>query len=818
MSLFRALRSSARALLHAPTFTAIVILVLALGIAVCSTVFTLADELLLHPFPYRDPTRLVMIWESNPALGRLTANRMYTAWANFEAWKTQNHSFQDMEAFQIFLGFDVTGLETPEHVLAARATPGLFQMLGVNADSGRTFLPGDDTPGTNTTVLLTRAFADKHFGNGNPVGRILSLDGTPHTIIGILPDQFHLPALFGGIAEYKPDVWLPFPKMTIADSPQTAKRRQLVVCARLRPGVSVAQARVDMATIAALRAKEDPALDKGYGVNLFTLDAENTDPDLRNELRALFAAALLVLVLACTSLAGLMLVRTIRRRKNLAIMAAMGASRPAIIQPILVESAILAAIAGALGFFVAYALIHVVVVLSPSDIHAPERLSINFQTFIFTVCISLLSITIFGLIPAWLTVRGDLNEPLKSNPSGEAPFRRRNFTRSSLLAVQIAVALTLTISATLLIRSFQRLLEVDPGFRSQRVLTAHLFLSRQRYSRMEDRSRFCEHLREQLQAVPGVESFAFVDNMPLYAIHYTSFEIEGRPTPEPTNAPSADDAHVTPDFFQVLNIALLRGRYFTDQDAATNPPSVIIVNESLARELWPNQDPVGSHLRPLTINGVPGPWQTVIGVVADFRQFNIETPPRPELLWPTKVFSEMTVILRTTAPNPSNLVSPLQQAVWAVDPDQPITDIQTLEQIVAHHNSQRRFNMLSLTTFAAFSIFLTLLGLYGLISSLISAQLRAIGIRFALGARRLHVCVSLLIPAIPPVLAGILLGLLSSVLSKRIIGSILFQVSPLDLRTYIIAPVALIIILILTSLTATIRAARIDPAAVLRQE
>lgn len=818
MNLFRAFRSSARALLRARTFTTVVILVLAFGIAVCTTVFTLVDELLLNPFPYRDPAHLVIVWESNPALGQLTASRMYTAWENFEAWKTQNHTFQDMEAFQIFLGFDVTGLKNPEHVIAARATPGLFQMLGVNADSGRTFLPGDDTPGTNATVILTRAFADKHFGSNNPVGHILSLDGTPYTVIGILPDQFHLPALFGGIAEYKPDVWLPLPRMSNTDSPQTAKRRQFVVCARLKPGISVAQAKTDMATVAAIRATEDPALNRGYGVNVFTLDAENTDPDLRNELRALFAAAILVLLLACSSLAGLMLVRTTTRRKNLAIMAAMGASRFAIIKPIIIESLFLAVVAGSLAFLMSFGLIHAVVALRPSDIHAPERLSINLETLIFAGCTSLLTVLIFGLIPAWLTVRGNLSEALKANPTGEPLVQHRALTRSILLSVQIAVALTLAIAATLLIRSFQRLLEVDPGFRSQQVLTAHLALSRQRYSKPEDRSRFCEQLREQLDSIPGVQSVAFVDNMPLYAVHYTTFQIEGRPTPEPTSAPSADDAHVTPTFFRALNVRLVRGRYFTDQDAATNPPNAVIVNETLARELWPNQDPLGSHLRPLAANATSVPWQTVVGVAADFRQFNTDTPARPELLWPAKVFSEMTVILRTTSPSPLNLAAPLQQAVWGVDHDQPITDIQTLEQIVAHDNSQRRFNMLTLTAFAAFSVFLTLLGVYGLISSLIASQIRAIGIRLALGAGRLQVCFALLRPAAPPILLGIALGLLSSFLSRRLITSILFQVSPLDPKTYIVIPIALILILILTSFLATIRAARLDPSKVLREE
>jgi putative ABC transport system permease protein len=387
-----------------------------------------------------------------------------------------------------------------------------------------------------------------------------------------------------------------------------------------------------------------------------------------------------------------------------------------------------------------------------------------------------------------------------------------------LLSVQIAVALTLTIDATLLIRSFQRLLQIDPGFRSQQVLTAHLSLSPHRYTNLEDRKRFCEQLRQRLQVLPGVESVALVDNMPQYAVHYTSFEIEGKPIPEPNTAPSANDAHVTPDFLRALNINLLNGRHFTDQDATTNPPNVVIVNAALARRLWPKQTPIGAHIRPLAINGSPGPWQTVIGVMADFHQFNTETPARPQLLWPAKVFSEMTIVLRTTGPDPLDLAPSLQQTVWSIDHDQPVTDIQTFEHIVVHHNSQRRFNMLALTTFATFSVLLTLLGLYGLISSFLASQIRAIGIRLALGARRLQVCLALVRPAAPPIVSGILLGLLASFLSRRLIANILFQVSPLDPQTYIATSVGLIFILIFTSLSATIRAARLDPSKVLREE
>jgi putative ABC transport system permease protein len=819
MPFFRALPHSLRTLLRAPAFSAVVIVVLALGIAANTTIFALIDEILLNPFPYPKPQELVALWESNPSLGGISAKRVHVAWSNFEAWRARNRSFQSMEAIQANGSGNLTGFQSPERLSVAQATPGFFRMLGMNASVGRTFLPGDEMPGANRIVLLSYTFARTHFAKGVPLGQSLMLDDVPYTVVGVLPKQFHLPAVYQGLAEYKPDVWIPLPAVSANDASGAAKWRRLVVWARLKPGTSLARATDDMAAIAESRTREDSELNRGYGVSVFSLQEENTDPDLRNYLRVYSLAALLVLLLACTSVAGLMFFRAMARTRSTAIMAALGANRWALLVPGLCESLVLACASGIAALLASYAGVHLIAVLKPSQIHGPDRLAVNLHAFVYTGCISMLTVPLFGLIPAWLATRGDLSGILKSSRTGAGGIESRGSARSVLLSLQIAVCLTLAIAATLLVRSFREILALDPGFGAQQVLTGYLALPAQRYAGLEDRKRFCRTLRQRLLSLPGVEATAIVDNMPLYDISYTRLEVEGRPILGRNEAPSADYANVTPDFFRAMGMTLRQGRLFTDQDAETNPANVVIVNESLARRLWPNGDAVGSHIRELRFGGLPpAPWQTVIGVVGDFRQFNPETDTRPELIWPSKEFTNMRVVVRTGGMNPLGLVSSLQQAVWSVDRDQPISDIQPLEQMIDDDNSQRKFNTLLLSTFAGASIILVLVGMYGLVSAFISSRTRDIGIRLALGAQRRRICLSLLRPALRPVVSGVVLGFLLSFVAKRLVATILFNVSPMDLSTYLVTPAALIGLLIVTSLAATVRVARIDPAQILRRE
>jgi predicted permease len=496
-------------------------------------------------------------------------------------------------------------------------------------------------------------------------------------------------------------------------------------------------------------------------------------------------------------------------------MAALGANRRALISPILTEVGLLAVFSAVFALLGTYGALRLIAVLKPSDIHSPERLALNFHAFIFTTCASVLTLLLFGFLPVRMIDPKKIIQALKIT-IGDS--KSAAYTRPLLMTLQIAAALSLTLIAVLLLRSFQRLLDLDQGFDTRGVLTAHLALPLPQYSDPQSRARFCRGLIDNIKTIPEVESAALIDYLPLRAIRIIPFEIEGRAIPERNAAPFSDFANVTPEFFKSMRIGLRQGRLFTYQDAEANPANVVIINEALARQFWPNQDPVGSHIRRLTPNGPPGPWQTVIGVVADFHQVNTETPARPELLWPTKDLSEMTVVLRANGTKPLSLSSPLQQAVWNADHDQPLSDIESLDQIVDDYNSQRRFNVLTVGAFAAFSLLITLVGIYGLTASLITSHIRDIGIRFALGASRTQVCLSLLRPSLIPVLTGIALGLLFSFLAKRLIAAILFQTSPLDPLTYIATPTVLVLILILTSLTATRRAARIDPASVLRQE
>jgi putative ABC transport system permease protein len=719
-----------------------------------------------------------------------------------------------MEAFRIRLGYNLTGLKVPERLTAAQATAGFFKMLGVNAERGRAFLPGDDSAGAPRVVLLTHAFAVNHFGGESPLDKQLLLDDVPYSVIGVLPPEFHLPALAEGTSEYKADVWVPLPAVSVADEPRLAKGRRLQVCARLKPNVSLDQAREEMKAIAARLADENPDLDRGYGATVFPLEVENMSSDLRGALHIFSAAAALMLLLACVNLAGLALVHSAERKREFAIMAALGAGRWALISPILVQSAILATVAGVFGFLAAFAGIRLVIALKPTDIFGPERLALNWHVFVFNVGIAALTVLIFGLIPAWLTSGGDLGEVLKSRAGGGS---RPSPIRGVFMAVQIALSLTLALAAVLVARSLQSILRVDLGYRLERVLTAHVALSPQRYAGKDDQIRFSRQLRERLQLLPGVESVALADNLPLYSLMFTGFEIEGRAITEANARPSADLADVTPNFFGVMGVPLREGRLFTEQDAEFDPPNAVIVNEALAHRFWPNQSPVGSHIRRVPVSGLPGPWHTVIGVVGDYRQFNVETPARPELFWPVKAWTGMSIVLRT-AGDPALLSSSLQQTVWAVDHDEPVSDIQTFGQIVGDYNSQRRFNVLALGSFAVIGILLTLVGMFGLIASLISSRTRDIGIRFALGAQRAQVYLSLLRPSLVPVLAGIGLGLLFSFFAKHLIAAVLFETSPLDPLTYFATPAAFLAILILTGLAATRRAARIDPARVLRQE
>jgi putative ABC transport system permease protein len=816
MILIRTLRHSTRSLLRHPLFFITATLLLTLGIGANTTIFAVIDSILIKPLPYHDPDRLIMVWESNPAQGEPAGSRVPAARSNFDSWRERNHSFDGMEAFEL-ADYNLTGTGNPEHLVAARATPGFFQLLGVSSNQGRSFVTGDDSAAAGHVAIITHSFRAQHFANTDPVGRTLLLDGAPHVIIGVLPQTFHLPALYQGSFEYKPVIWLPLPGATSADPPATTKLRQLFVCARLKPKISLTAAAADMATLASQLAATDPVLNSGYGVNLVPLPVENTDPDLRHALTYLAAAAALVLLLTCLNLGLLMLVRSLAQQKTTAIRAALGASRSALFLTLMSEGFILSFLGAVLGFAAAYGGIHLIVVLQPGDIHSPERIAITLQDFFFNTLVSFIPGFLVGVLPSWLAVCNNFSSALTFQKDPNSSTRGRSSIRPILVSIQIAIALSLAISATLLIRSFQRLNDIHPGFLANSVVTAHVSLPRTRYNDSRSRAQFCQRLLSTLGTLPEIEQAALIDNMPLYAIRYVAFEIEGHSVPQGSAAPTADYANVTPSFFDTMHIALRRGRLFTNQDTENTAERVVIINEALARHFWPNRDPIGSHIRSISPHTTPGPWWTVVGVVGDFLQYNIDTPARPELFWPANTFEQMTVVAKTRQ-NPRAFTATLQKTLSTIDPEQPISDLQTLQQMVNDSISQRRFNMTLLSTFAGLSILLALLGIYGLISYTISSTKRAIGIRFALGAQRKNVYRALISSTLPAIVLGLAFGLLLAYLSRKIIAALLFRISAFDLATNIVVTLAFLALLLATIAIPVWRAAQIDPIAVLRQE
>ena len=808
------LRHSIRSLARDSAFVLSILMVLSLGIAASTTIFTMVDQVVLNPLPYKDPARLLMIWEANPSIGEPAGSRVAAAWKNFTEWQRQAQSFEFIEAYDQ-IGFNLTGLGSPEHLLAARATSGYFQMLGVDARLGHTFSPADCAPGADPVVLITEAFAASHFGQSDPIGRKLLLNNSPYTIVGVLPRSFHLNLLFQGSYEYKPEIWVPLPPVTSAD-PGAAKIHQLLVSGRLKSNVTLAQARAELNAVAQRLAQSDPSLNSGYGVNLVPLKVENADPDLRRALYVLWGAALILLLLGCLNLASLMTVRVMNKRKDLTIMGALGAPKRVLIGMVVTESLILAFIAAFLALLGSYGGIALVRSLQPGDITGAERLHLDSHSILSAAVTFALSILIFGFLPAWINSRRSFGAVLRSSSrAGDGRFGTQ--MRRILVGTEIAITLVLAISATLLIRSFQRLLEVDPGYRAHNVITARISLAPPRYANADDRRHFCDRLLNRVRQLPSVESVSLTDSFPLYSIYYTSFEIEGRPITDPGQAPTADYADVTPDYFQTLGTPLIKGRYFTPDEMHGDASNVAILNESLERKYWPSQNPIGAHIRMLYPNRPPGPWRLVVGVVRDYRQFNIETPARTQMFWPADNFRSMTIVVKT-ATGSGALLPALQRAVVEIDKDQPLADVQTLQHMVDHSISQRRFNMMVLAGFSALGIVLALVGVYGLISYIVSSHLRDIGIRLTLGAQQWDVFYSLVAQIVPFAAAGLFGGLLLSFFTKSMIEHLLFETSAIDPATYLILPLILMVVATLACVLPALRAARIDPVAILRQE
>ncbi|HLJ85466.1 MAG TPA: ABC transporter permease [Candidatus Angelobacter sp.] len=801
-------RYSLRSLLRTPAYSAIVILTLAAGIGANTAFFSVVNMVLLHPFPYKEPDRVAMVWQSNLRAGP----RVSVSWQTFHDWRAQNHVFEEMAAFEI-LHSNLSRLDRPEEISLARATPELFPLLGIQAEIGRVFLPVDESREGNQVALITAGFAQRHFPQGeNPLGRALSLDGQEFSVVGVLPPSFHLPALFEGTSYDHPDIWIPLQAPTAADPPEAIHGRRLLVATRLNPGMTAERAKLEMEAVNRRMAADDPTLN-GWGVSVFPISVENIEPAFQTSLYLQWITLGLVLAMSCANISNLALVRWSNKRKELAVMFALGASRARVVSRMLMESVLLAAAGGILGIFVARLGTRMITAIHPNEINQIDQIRVNSGSIAYALLLTAIAVACFGLFPAlWSTRRSDLMICLKGGKA-VGPSFSRIFSRQLLIGVEVALAMALAVGATLLTRSFQNVLSAEAGFRSAGVLTAHLSLPKEVYGSSEKRLDFFRRLMQTLQSQPGVRSAGLIDSMPLLSLTWTRYEIEGRPVRRPADAPIADFADATPEFFDTLSIPLKSGRLFTKTEK-----DVVLVNETLARALWPTGSPIGQHLRRITPGGNFS-WSTVIGVVGDFRQFNMETAARPELIWPAEQAMSMTVLARASSGMDAGALAPsMLQAVWSIDKDQPVAEVQTFDEVVQHSLSQRRFDTFMIVVFGALGVLLAALGIYGVVSYLAATRTRETGVRYALGATRMQVFRALIKPSFFASLTGIALGAGLSLLLGNALKSLLYGVAAFSpLICFSMAAMILAIVLVSSALAAW-KSARVNPLTLLRHE
>ncbi|HUE04198.1 MAG TPA: ABC transporter permease [Bryobacteraceae bacterium] len=812
------MRYAFRVLMKNPGFTLAAAITLALGIGANTAIFSVLNAMLLHAMPYRDPQHLVMVWDANPALDSLVADRVQTCLQNFVEWRDQNRVFDGIAFFR-YLSFDITGGDKPEEVNAAGISPGFFDVLGTPGMLGRTFAAQESEPGRNRVVILSQGLYQRRFG-GNPriIGHTIVLNGANYTVVGVLPREFHLPSLRGGMEEFKPEVWVPADVDPKHAGP-VLTARGLYTFARLKPGVSIARARADMAVIARRLEEKYPRLDRTWRASVFPISAEDMGPDMHRTLLVLECAVAFVLLIACANVINLQLTRAAAREKEMAVRAALGANRWRMARQMLGESLLLSALGGGAGILLAHWAVAGMVSLAPADLHHIQDLQIDGGVLLFTVLVTILTGVLFGLAPAILAARQDPNAALRrGGRAGEGGISAR--IRRALVVAEVALSLVLLAGAGLMIRSLSSVLRISPGFRSDHLLTMQIDLRSDRYTKPEQGGAFVKELLERVSKLPGVLSAAVVNDLPMERIQMAPLHVEGQPVPPPGQALVADYREVTESYITTMGMRLTAGRNFTRAEAEKQNPTEVIVNESLARRLWPREDPLQKVLDSgYDLGAGRTPWRrVVVGVVADTRQLGLDSPPRSEMFIPSRSqFPRLALIVRT-AGDPMRTASAVTAQVWGIDKDQSVHDVQGMDHVVDDTISQRRFNMLLLAVFAATALVMAAVGIYGVLAYAVSRRTQEIGIRMALGAQTGDVLRLVGREGLVLAAAGIAVGLAGALVLTRLMSSLLFGVSPTDPITFAAVPATLAAVALAACYLPARRAARVDPTVALKYD
>lgn len=806
---FKDVRYGARNLLHTPGFTVVAVITLALGIGANTAIFSVVNAVLLAPLAYEDPGRLVTVMHDGASP---------VAVANYIDWRGQSGSFQEMAAAESWRP-NLTGADQPEHVRGLQVTQNLLPMLGVEPLLGRVFAPGEDLRGAEHKVLLSHGLWQRRFG-GSPdiLGKPITLNGEAYTVVGVMPPSFKFAPFWATRAE----LWVP---LAFGDRIHNRGGNSLRVFARLKPGVSLAQARADIATITARLEQQFPGTNRRVAV---TPLKENVVGKVETPLLMMLGAVGFVLLIACANVAHMLLARTSNRQKEIAVRTALGAGRSRIVRQFLTENLLLAGLGAAVGFLLALWGTKALIALSPASIPRVETVPFDTPVVLFLLGATVLTALLFGLVPAIRASAGNLSVALKEGGRGDTDGVRRNRLRGFLVASEFALAFMLLAGAGLMIRSFIALQSVDPGFNPHNVLSMVVSVTGSKTAEPNQREIFYRHLVQQVRTLPGVTSASGVNHLPLAGdLWGWPFVIEGRPEPQPGESPVAVYRIAMPGYFETMHLPLQRGRPLADDDDA-RAPGAVVINERAANAYWPGEDPIGKRISFDANRSNPPTWLTVVGVVKNAKQLDWAADPYPEVYLAAlqhrdflgssaSHFSYITLVIRTSG-NPADLASAVKNIVWSFDRNLPVSEVTTMEQVVTDATAQPRFEMFLLGVFAMVALLLAAIGIYGVMTYLVSRRTREIGIRISLGASQADVLRMVVWQGMAQALAGTLVGVGGALLLSRLMTTMLYGVRPNDPVTFGVVAIVLGLAALLATCVPARRATQIEPMVALRSE
>jgi putative ABC transport system permease protein len=808
--LLKDIRYAIRGFLKRPAFTAVAVMTLALGIGANSAIFSVVNSIVLRPLPYPESSRLVVLWGSLNNSGIYETNLSAPEFVDVQ----QCQSFENVAAYTTD-GFNLSDVNQPERLQGALVSASLFTALKTQPALGRTFLKEEDQFEHDRVVVLSHALWQRRFGgDASILNRTITLDGQPVTIIGVMPVGFQFP-------EKDTELWKPLAFSPNLLSENNRGSHFLEAFARLRENVTLAQAQAELNNLT-MRMSQDhkQTYPRGLGLAVRSLQEDKVGGNLRRALFILLGAVALVLAVSCANVAHLLLANAAARHREIAVRAALGASRSRMIRQFLTESLLLSVIGGVAGLVIAVWGTRILIAMLPKDTPRIEEIGLDYRVVVFTLTVSVLTGILFGLFPALQSSKVDLNTNLKEAGRGaEAPKRLR--LRNALVISEIALALVLLIGAGLLLKSFQRLQVVNPGFQPAKLLTMRLALPDSKYDRFEKGQQFFEQLFTRIEARSEIESVGAINSLPFGGSGGDrSFTIEGRPVPEGQPRPDEQVRFVSPGYFKTMYVPLLKGRDLTRYDVAT-APLVIVVNEALAKKFWPEGDALGKRI--FFSRNNPKLYE-IVGIVGNVKHRGLDLGEKPEIYIPVyqPLFADATVpgmylVVRTKS-EPQSVTAMLRKEVAALDPDQPLSNILTMEQRISESAAPRRFNMFLLSLFAGLAVLLASVGIYGIMAFSVTQRTHEIGVRMALGARNADVFRMVLRNGFKLAVIGVLVGLVISFAATRLISSLLFEVSPTDPVIFAVDALLLVGVSLLACYIPARRATKVDPLEALRYE